>query len=95
MALNMNSMGIPGEFRVNVGFSGKLGVWGGFGQFGASKGFCANSQIANLDFRVRHDFRMDSAAFARGNADSLHLALGLLTGLQPSTSSSWLAYIAR
>ena len=43
-ALNMNSAGIPGGFRCSAGFSGKLGVWGGFGRFGGSKGFCANSQ---------------------------------------------------
>ena len=43
----MNSVGIPGGFRVNAGFSGNLGVklfGGGFGRFGASKVFCANSQ---------------------------------------------------
>ena len=44
MALSMNSVGIPGGFRGNAGFSRKLGVWGGFGWFGGSKGFCANSQ---------------------------------------------------
>ena len=44
MALSMNSVGIPGGFWGNAGFSGKLGVWGGFGRFGGSKGFCANSQ---------------------------------------------------
>ena len=44
MALTMNSVAIPGEFRRNAGFSGKFDVWGGFGLFGASKGFCANSQ---------------------------------------------------
>ena len=43
MALNTNSAGIPGGFRGNTEFSGKLGVWGGFGRFGASKGFCTNS----------------------------------------------------
>ena len=42
MALNMNSVGIPGGFRGEAGFSGKSGVWGGFGRFGVSKGFCAN-----------------------------------------------------
>ena len=45
MALNMNSMGIPGAFWDNAGVSGKFGVWGGFGRFGASEGFCANSQF--------------------------------------------------
>ena len=44
MALNVNSVGIPGGFRGNAGFSGKFGVWGGFRRFGASKGFCASSQ---------------------------------------------------
>ena len=43
MALNMNSVGIARGFRGDAGFSGKFGVWGGFGQFVASKGFCANS----------------------------------------------------
>ena len=46
MALNMNSVGIPGGLRVDTGFSGKFGVWGCFGRFGASKGFCANSQVS-------------------------------------------------
>ena len=41
---NMNSVGIPGEFLGNTGFSGEFGVWGGFGRFGASKAF---TQIAN------------------------------------------------
>ena len=45
MALNMNSVGIPGEFWGDAGFSGKFGVWSGFGRFGASKGFCANSHF--------------------------------------------------
>ena len=27
----MNSVGIPGGFRGNAGFSGKSGLWGGFG----------------------------------------------------------------
>ena len=45
MALNMKSIGIPGRFWGNAGFSGKFGVWGGFGRFGASKGFCTNSQM--------------------------------------------------
>ena len=45
MALNMNSVGIPGGFRGNAGFSRNFGVWGGFGRFGDSKGFCANSQF--------------------------------------------------
>ena len=31
MALSMNSVRIPGGFRGNAGFSGKLAVWGGFG----------------------------------------------------------------
>ena len=32
MALSMNSAGIPGGFRGNAGlFSGKFGVWAGFG----------------------------------------------------------------
>ena len=31
MALSMNSVGIPGGFRSNAGFSGKFRVWGGFG----------------------------------------------------------------
>ena len=44
MALSMNSVGIPGGFRGNAGFSAKFGIWGGFGRFGGSKGFCANSQ---------------------------------------------------
>ena len=44
MALNINSVGIPGGFRGNAGFSGKIGSPNDFGQFGASKGFCANSQ---------------------------------------------------
>ena len=44
MALSMNPVGIPGGFRGSAGFSGNLDVWGGFGRFGASKGFCANSQ---------------------------------------------------
>ena len=44
VALSMNSMGIPGGFRGNAGFSGKFGVWSGFGRFGVSKGFRANSQ---------------------------------------------------
>ena len=30
-ALSMNSVGIPGGFSGNAGFSGKFGVWGGFG----------------------------------------------------------------
>ena len=30
-ALSMNSVGIPGGFLGNAGFSGKFGVWGGFG----------------------------------------------------------------
>ena len=64
MALSMNSVGIPGGFRGNAGFSRKLGVWGGFGWFGGSKGFCANSPHAPhpaspprnpspLDFQIR------------------------------------------
>ena len=36
------SWGISGQRRV----FGKLGVWGGFGRCGASKGFCANNQCA-------------------------------------------------
>ena len=44
MALNVNSVGIPGKFRGNARFSGEFGVWGGLGRFRASKGFCANSQ---------------------------------------------------
>ena len=44
MTLTMNSVGIPGGFRGNAGFSRNLGVWGGFGRFRASKGFCANDQ---------------------------------------------------
>ena len=45
VALNLNSVRIPGGFRGNAWFSGKFGVWGGFGRFGASKGlcFCANN----------------------------------------------------
>ena len=31
-------------FRGNAGSSEKFVVWGGFGRYGASKGFCANSQ---------------------------------------------------
>ena len=31
VALSMNSVGIPGGFRGNTEFSGKFGVWGGFG----------------------------------------------------------------
>ena len=31
MTLSMNSVGMPGGFRGNAGFSGKFGVWGGFG----------------------------------------------------------------
>ena len=31
MARSMNSVGIPGKFRGNAGFSGKFGFWGGFG----------------------------------------------------------------
>ena len=42
MALSMNSVGIPGAFRGDARFSGKFGVWGGFGRFGASKGFRKN-----------------------------------------------------
>ena len=38
MVLNMNSVGIPGGFRGNAGFSGNL-----FRVIGAPKGFCANS----------------------------------------------------
>ena len=51
MALSMNSVGIPGGFWGNAGFSGKFGVWGpwgGFGRFGGSKGFCANSHILGV-----------------------------------------------
>ena len=43
MALTMNSVGIPGGFRGNAGFSRNLGVWGGFGRFRAQKAF---AQIA-------------------------------------------------
>ena len=39
-----NSAGNPGGFRVSAGFSAKIWDRGGFGRFGASKGFCANSQ---------------------------------------------------
>ena len=39
MALHINLVRGPGEFRGNAGFSWKLGVWGGFGRFGVSKGF--------------------------------------------------------
>ena len=45
MALNMNSVGMFGGFRGSAGFSGKPWGWGGFVRFGASKGFCANSQV--------------------------------------------------
>ena len=45
MALNMNSVRIPGGFRRNARFSGKIWGRGGFGRFGVSKGFCANSQV--------------------------------------------------
>ena len=31
MALSVNSVGIPGGFQGNAGFSGKFEVWGGFG----------------------------------------------------------------
>ena len=57
MALNMNSVGIPGEFRGNAGFSRNILGWGGFGRFGASKGFCANSQPESdlaLDHSIAH-----------------------------------------
>ena len=50
MALNMNSMGIPGGFRGNAGFSGKIWRWGGFERFGASKGFCGNNQCCEAPF---------------------------------------------
>ena len=30
IAFSMNSVGIPGGFRGNAGFSGKFGVWGWF-----------------------------------------------------------------
>ena len=59
-ALNMNSVGIPGGFRRNARFSGNFGVWGGFGRFGASKGFCANrhyyfqEKIAAYAFTAYH-----------------------------------------
>ena len=46
MAPNMNSVGIPWGFRGDAGFSEKFGVRGGFGRFGASEGFCTNSQCA-------------------------------------------------
>ena len=49
MALSMNSVRIPGGFRGNAGFSGKFGVWRGFGRFGGSKGFCANSHSGPAD----------------------------------------------
>ena len=52
MALDVNSMGIPGGFRGNAGFSGTFGVSGGFGRFGVSKGFCANSQCQGVSFYV-------------------------------------------
>ena len=45
MALSMNSVGIPGGFRGNAGFSGNLGFGVVSGRFGGSKGFCANSQL--------------------------------------------------
>ena len=45
MALDMNSVGIPGGFRSNAAFREDLRFGGGFGRFGASKGFCANSQF--------------------------------------------------
>ena len=45
MALSMNSVGIPGGFRGNAGFSGIFVVWGGFGWFGG--GQKAFAQIAN------------------------------------------------
>ena len=43
MAFDMNSVGIPGRFRHNAGFSRKFGIWGGFGRFGASKAFAQYS----------------------------------------------------
>ena len=39
MALNVNSVGIPEKIWGDSKFLGKSGVWGGFGRFGASKGF--------------------------------------------------------
>ena len=40
MALNMSSVGIPGAFRGNAGFSGSLGVWGVVsGDLGPQKAF--------------------------------------------------------
>ena len=35
------------------GFSGKFGVWGGIGRFGASKGFCANSHASLTTAKTR------------------------------------------
>ena len=43
VALNMNSVRIPRGFHSNTKFSGRFEVSGGFGRFGASKGFCTNS----------------------------------------------------
>ena len=54
MALSMNSVGIPGGFRGNAGSSGKFRVSGGFGWFGGSKGFCANSQRGGLDMHAQN-----------------------------------------
>ena len=46
MALSMNSVGIPGGFRGNAGFSRKLGGFGVVsGDLGGQKAFCANSHL--------------------------------------------------
>ena len=37
------------------GFLGKIWGWGGFGRFGASKGFCANSHWARLGVDRRQE----------------------------------------
>ena len=45
MALSMNSVGIPGGFRGNTGFSAKFGVWVVSGDLGGQKAF---AQIARV-----------------------------------------------
>ena len=64
MALDMNSVGIPGDigstpgFRKDLGFLERFGVWGGSGDLGPQKAF---AQIAKV-IKVMLSLMMEKGA---------------------------------